>query len=110
MKLIPILSLLLALSVSACAHNPRPESPEQRAQQQAQSLQDQNQPSGNPRSVTFQDDNSNSDEEQTTASAEEQPAQQPVRSSLRQQSAAMRGMSRSVVRPAVTSVRGGVLR
>ena len=111
MKLTPAFSLLLALGVSACAHNPRPESPEQRAQQQAQSLQEQNS-SNNPQSVTFRDRTSN-DEEQAAATPEEQPAQQPVRSRLRQQSAAMRGMTRPViapVRPMITGVRGGVLR
>jgi hypothetical protein len=43
----------LLLASSACAHNPRPESPEQRAERQAQSLREQQNAEYQPRSVGY---------------------------------------------------------
>lgn len=50
--LIPAFALTLMLG---CAHNPRPESPEQRAERQAQSLQEQQDAQSESRSINYRD-------------------------------------------------------
>ena len=107
--------LLVLLGLSACAHNPRPESPEQRAERQAQSLQEQQNSQSAPRSTGYStraDEDRDSGNEQAR-SEPQQPANQQTRAQVHQQAAAIRNSARSMggsVSTGVTSVTGGMLR
>lgn len=108
MKLMTALCPLVLLVFSACAHNPRPESPEQRAERQAQSLQAQQDAQDPARSVGY---DSRQDEVGDTREPS-QPQQQAgadatAREELRAQAAATRATLRSL-RSANTPVAGGL--
>lgn len=113
--------ILLAAGVCACAHNPRPESPEQRAQKDALFLQEQqNQAAtGEPRGTAFRnsDDRYSPDYNTAETEADSQPEDQVdaapaerrgVIRTTRGQMRSARGTLRSL--EPVTSSRGGLLR
>lgn len=118
--LILLLSLLFLVS---CAHNPRPESPEQRAERQAQSLQAQQDAQSEPRSMEFrdqQDARTDSEEPQSERAqssenapvTEEVASQQADAANVREQAKALRATVRSTTSSVVPvrSVTGSLLR
>jgi hypothetical protein len=108
------LALLLLLGVCACAHNPRPESPEQRAERQAQSLQEQQDAQAGSRSAgyTARTEDEGSQQATTESQPQAQP-ERPARTRVRQPAAAVRGTAGSMTAPVSTGVygvTGGLLR
>jgi hypothetical protein len=113
MRLMLLPAIVTLLGMAACAHNPRPESPEQRAERQAQSLQEQQNAQSEPRTAgytTTRDAETRDEREQ--AQAEPQPQAKPAqdaRAQARQQAASVRstvGTAVAPVRPVVTGVTG----
>lgn len=115
--------LLLSSWLVACAHNPRPESPEQRAERQAQSLQEQQDAQSEPRSVSYRDQqdarSSNDGQQSENAEAsdngqanEQLTSQQAEAAKAREQAAALRATLRSTTNSVVPvqSVTGSLLR
>ena len=68
-----ILLIVSLMVLAACARNPRPESPEQRAQQEARYLQGGEQAAGEPRTVVVSDEES--DDEAAAARAAPPPSE-----------------------------------
>jgi hypothetical protein len=113
MRVMLLPAIVALLGLAACAHNPRPESPEQRAERQAQSLQEQQNAQSEPRTAGYTTAReADSADEREQAQAEPQPQTKPVqdaRAQARQQAAAVRSTAGAVVapvRPVVTGVTG----
>jgi hypothetical protein len=118
------IAVLLLLGVSACAHNPRPESPEQRAERQAHSLQQQQNAQSDPRHVSYSaredvsEDEQQAGEQQNPQPAEQQPAtdqltREQARAQARRHAAAVRSSVRTTLQPVyigIGGVTGGILR
>lgn len=114
MKVFTIFLSFLLLAAVGCAHNPRPESPEQRAERQAQSLQaEQNgqAPAYSSRSRT--QPTTVQDREATDESAQQQGTQSATAAQAREQAAIVRQTLRATresITPGSTDVTGGLLR
>ena len=107
MKLIIALLGLMLLGSGGCAHNPRPESPEQRAEKQAQSLQAQQDDQAGPRTAQYSTRDEDPSQEGSDTEAQSQP-RQPARTDIRRQTTAIRSSIPSVRVP--TGVTGGLFR
>ena len=97
MKSATILFLSLLL-LAACARNPRPESPEQRAQQEARYLQGGEQATAEPRTVVVSDEES--DDEAAAAPQEPPPSEAENRRRQREQARAQLREARQAARAA----------
>jgi hypothetical protein len=84
---ISILAIVSLLLLAACARNPRPESPEQRAQQEARYLQGGEQASAEPRTIVVREEQEEGSE-QAAAPQEPPPSEAENRRRVREQARA----------------------
>jgi hypothetical protein len=104
----------LLLTTAGCAHNPRPESPEQRAERQAQSFQaqqDAQAPAYTRRSRAQPD---TTQDRETADGSSAQPENQPTTAAQAREQAAMARQTlratRESLAPGTMGVTGGLLR
>ncbi len=112
MKVFTIFLSLMLLGAVGCAHNPRPESPEQRAERQAQSFQEQQDARSQPYTSPSRRQQSAAQDRDEQPESQSQDSQTSAAEARRQAEIARDTLrsTRESMATGMTGVTGGLLR